>query len=101
MISEALKTAHDATADDGWRYLQFGRIALVQNSLKEAEDDFTKSIDAPKASVSTRAWAYYGRFLARTRNHHPDGGDRKHFKELAPADLDLVASQFQRPGTCR
>jgi tetratricopeptide (TPR) repeat protein len=101
MIDEALQTAQRAEADDGWRNVQLGRIALARKSWKEAQQAFSRAIDTPGTNVTVLAWAYYGRSLARSADKQPEGGDMKHAKETSPAAYELAAHQFRKPGTCR
>jgi tetratricopeptide (TPR) repeat protein len=101
MTDEALKTVDHAVADDAWRYLQRGRIALGKRSWKEAADAFSKSIEMGGGNRSSLAWAYYGRSLARTGDKQPDGGDMKRAKETSPTAFELAVHLFQRPGACR
>jgi tetratricopeptide (TPR) repeat protein len=101
MIGEATRVEQSAAADDGWRYLQIGRIALAKKSPAEAERAFSKAIGASGTNQSNLAWAYYGRSLARTAERRSDGGDMKRAKETSPAAFELAAHQFRKAGTCR
>jgi tetratricopeptide (TPR) repeat protein len=100
MTGEALTVAQGAAADDTWRYLQLGRIALAKKSLAEAEQDFSKAIGAAGANRSDLAWAYYGRSLTRVAAKQSDGGDMKRAKETSSAAYELAKYQFQKPGAC-
>jgi hypothetical protein len=101
MFSEGRKTALDAQADEAWRDLQMGRIALASNELHDAEEAFTKSIGSQTKNHSVLAWAYYGRALARKRSGRSDDGDLAHAKQASPTAFQLASRQFLKPGGCR